>query len=184
MLPASGSICGCEGKAAAPALQPAVPVSLWSPGSQIWKAAAFEFLWVEKHKAVPCRSQKNKSSWVGPFDCIGPAGGSYRSLAKVPENDKYRKIRMGKAVLGGQCLPLSFAFMSCSLNLCWILASWLACPDSVCSRPSTDCTATSLGQTAPPRSTLQPHVQFSLPIKNCHAVVILWRKEKKKKKAL
>lgn len=44
MLPASGSLCGCEDKTAALALQPAVPVSLWSSGSQIWEAAGFEFL--------------------------------------------------------------------------------------------------------------------------------------------
>jgi len=34
-LPASGSLCGRDGKAAALALQPAVPVALWSSGSQI-----------------------------------------------------------------------------------------------------------------------------------------------------
>lgn len=43
MLPASGSLCGCEGKTAAVALLPAVPVSLWSSGSQIWRQQALHF---------------------------------------------------------------------------------------------------------------------------------------------
>lgn len=152
-------------KALAP--QPAVPVTLWSPGSQSLEAAGFEFLLrVEKSRAVTRRSQKNKSRWVGPFSCIGPAGGGYRSSAKVPENYKHREIRLGKAALGGQHLPLSFAFMNCSLNLCWVLAFWPACPDSPRSPPSTGCTATSPQRATPPPTTLQPqHVQFSLAVK-------------------
>lgn len=114
-LPASGSLCGCEGKAAALALQPAVPVTLWSPGSQSWEAGGFEFLLrVEKYRA----HHRRMSRWVGPFNCIGPAGGGYRSAAKVPENNKCKETGLGKAVLRGQHLPLGFAFMNCSSNLC------------------------------------------------------------------
>lgn len=55
-LPASGSLCSREGRAAAPALQPAVRAALWGPGSRIWEAAGFGFLHrVEKYRAAPCR---------------------------------------------------------------------------------------------------------------------------------
>lgn len=114
-----------------------------------------------------------------PLQLHWTRGEGYRSTPKVSENYKCRRIRMGKAVLGGHRLPLSFPFTSCSLNLCWVWAFWLAGPDSVCSHPPTGCAAIFPDQTTPLRPTPQAqHVQFSLPVKCCYAAVILCRKEK------
>lgn len=90
---------------------------------------------------------------------------------------------MGKAILGRQHLLLSFAFMSFSLNLCWILAFWQPCPDSVSSHPSMAALSSTLEQITRLWTPLQPqHVHFSLPLKKCYAVVNLWGEEKNSKK--
>lgn len=92
---------------------------------------------------------------------------------------------MGKAVLERQHFLLSFVFMSLSLNLCWILAFWLSVPDPVSSHPSMAALSSTLEQITLLWTPLQPqHGLFSLPIKNCYAVVNLWRKGKKNKKKI